>query len=81
MIQSPFIKWDTVTIHKTDTLIHGDTLTITLTLQPGPDEGQNTLVTGDIYANSNINSNPDIKYRHLELRCTGWWNWHGTNLS
>jgi hypothetical protein len=53
-------KIDTVTIHKTDTLIHGDTLTITLTLQPGPDEGQNTLVTGDIYANLNINSNPDI---------------------
>jgi hypothetical protein len=53
-------KTDTLTIHKTDTLVHGDTLTITLTLQPGPDEGQNTLVTGDIYANSNINSNPDI---------------------
>lgn len=59
-------KIDTVTIHKTDTLnrtdtlYHGDTLTITLTLQPGPDEGQNTLVTGDIYAASNINSNPDI---------------------
>lgn len=53
-------KTDTLTVHKTDTLVHGDTLTITLTLQPGPDEGQNTLVTGDIYANSNINSNPDI---------------------
>ena len=53
-------KIDTVTIHKTDTLIHGDTLTITLTLQPGPDEGQNTLVTSDLYAALNINSNPDI---------------------
>jgi len=53
-------KTDTVTLHKTDTLYHGDTLTITLTLQPGPDEGQNTLVTGDLYAASNLNSNPDI---------------------
>ena len=49
-------KIDTVTIHKTDTLIHGDTLTITLTLQPGPDEGQNTLVTSDLYAALNIKS-------------------------
>jgi hypothetical protein len=53
-------KTDTLLIHKTDTLYHGDTLTITLTLQPGPDEGQNTIVTSDIYANVNINSNPDI---------------------
>jgi hypothetical protein len=53
-------KTDTLTITKIDTLVHGDTLTITLTTQPGPYEGQNTLVTGDIYANSNINSNPDI---------------------
>ena len=51
---------DTITIHKTDTLYHGDTLTITLTLQPGPNEGQNTIVTGDLYAIYNINSNPDI---------------------
>ncbi|HEY2649665.1 MAG TPA: DNRLRE domain-containing protein [Puia sp.] len=59
-------KIDTVTIHKTDTLnkidtlYHGDTLTITLTSQPGPDEGQNTLVTSDLYATFNLNSNPDI---------------------
>jgi hypothetical protein len=59
-------KIDTVTIHKTDTLnktdtlYHGDTLTITLTLQPGPDEGQNTIVTSDLYAALNLNSNPDV---------------------
>jgi hypothetical protein len=53
-------KTDTVTIQKTDTLYHGDTLTITLTLQPGIDEGQNTIVTSDLYAALNINSNPDI---------------------
>ncbi|HEY2349494.1 MAG TPA: DNRLRE domain-containing protein [Puia sp.] len=59
-------KTDTVTIrktdtlNKTDTLYHGDTLTITLTSQPGPDESQNTLVTSDLYATFNLNSNPDI---------------------
>ncbi len=37
-----------------------DTLTYTLTLQPGPDEGQNTLVTSDLYAALNLNGNPDI---------------------
>jgi hypothetical protein len=53
-------KTDTLLVQKTDTLYHGDTLTITLTLQPGPDEGQNTIVTSDLYANDNLNSNPDI---------------------
>jgi hypothetical protein len=53
-------KTDTVTIHKTDTLYHGDTLIITLTLQPGIDEGQNTLVTSDLYATFNLNANPDL---------------------
>ena len=53
-------KTDTVTIQKTDTLYHGDTLTITLTLQPGINEGQNTIVTSDLYAIYNLNSNPDI---------------------
>jgi len=62
---------DTVTIKTTDTLIRTDTLikkdTLwkdslikVLTLQPGPDEGQNCLVGGDIYAAYNLNSNPDI---------------------
>ena len=53
-------KIDTVTIHKTDTLYHGDTITITLTLQPGINEGQNTLVTSDLYAIYNLNFNPDV---------------------
>ena len=53
-------KTDTLLIHKTDTLYHGDTLTITLTLQPGLDEGQNTIVTSDLYAAFNLNSNPDV---------------------
>jgi hypothetical protein len=37
-----------------------DSLTYTLILQPGPDEGQNTLVTSDLYAPYNLNANPDI---------------------
>ena len=51
---------DTVTQYKTDTLFRGDTLIITLTLQPGLNNGQNTLVTSDLYAAFNLNSNPDI---------------------
>src|ERR1700712_5385022 len=53
-------KTDTITLHKTDTLYHGDTIRVTLTLQPGINEGQNTLVTSDLYAIYNLNANPDV---------------------
>jgi hypothetical protein len=50
----------TDTLVKKDTLLVKDTLIKTLVLQPGPDEGQNCLVAGDIYAADNLNANPDI---------------------
>jgi hypothetical protein len=63
---NPIMIHDTVnikstdTVSKTDTLYRGDTTIITLTLQPGPDEGQNTIVTSNLYAALNLNFNPDI---------------------
>ncbi len=59
----------TDTLNRTDTFNRGDTLIITLTLQPGPDEGQNTIVTSDLYAALNLNFNPDIY--------AGTWTYYG----
>jgi hypothetical protein len=50
----------TDTLFKKDTLLVKDTLLRTLILQPGPDEGQNCLVGGDLYSANNLNGNPDI---------------------
>lgn len=51
----------TIVKNDTITIVQKDTITRTLTLRPGPDDGQDALVNSiPLYASSNLTGNPDI---------------------